>query len=201
MIIHSKEVKNQLVGSNGDFSSNIHVSASKLLTLYFFSSAPSIMLYIIGAHKIEKWMHTLALYHAQIKALQPKSKHTKGYCKNICWYVQVLFSFFLFFYSKHCQIFSNVWQIWICTPFPKWWHLSSDSLMSRWHSFIITIFFTWSWKQCGTTLTQHDPQWEEHMKDSLACLSCMVSLVGCITVLLLYLKQARDTKKRCTCFC
>lgn len=45
-------------------------------------------------------MHTFALYHAQIKALQPKSKHTKGYCKNICWYVQVLFSFFLFFLFK-----------------------------------------------------------------------------------------------------
>lgn len=159
------------------------------------------MLYIIGAHKIEKWMHTFALYHAQIKALQPKSKHTKTFVgTSKCFFL----SFFFFIQSTvstSCQIFSNVWQIWICTPFPKWWHLSSDSLMSRWHSFIITIFFTWSWKQCGTTLTQHDPQWEEHMKDSLACLSCMVSLAGCITVLLLYLTQARDTKKRCTCFC
>lgn len=43
---------------------------------------------------------------------------------------------------------------------------------------------------------QHDPHREEHMKDSLACLSCAATLTGCITVLCLYLKQARGTKEK-----
>ena len=41
--------------------------------------------------------------------------------------------------------------------------------------------------------TRCDPHWEEHMKDSLACLSCIVTLTGCITALCLYLKQVRGT--------
>lgn len=77
----------------------------------------------------------------------------------------------------------------------KQWQFNEQAMLI-YHSILCLML-----KALMNLATQHDPHREEHMKDSLACISCVVTLAGYITVLCLYLKQARDTKEKGVCIC